>query len=144
MSVTNLGLRPIRNSSKHRAMETTSVTNLGLRPIRNWFSLLSLLDASVTNLGLRPIRNQAFRNTWACTSVTNLGLRPIRNCGQWVAAGWDECNQSWPETNPQPQRGSLEAPAKCNQSWPETKAENRAARTIRLDRLRRAIYRVII
>ena len=36
LSVTNLGLRPIRNEDKVEKAEDVSVTNLGLRPIRNW------------------------------------------------------------------------------------------------------------
>ncbi len=34
-SVTNLGLRPIRNELFHSLSSELSVTNLGLRPIRN-------------------------------------------------------------------------------------------------------------
>ncbi len=56
-----------------------SVTNLGLRPIRNCCFILARLEASVTNLGLRPIRNYKRSASTSIDSVTNLGLRPIRN-----------------------------------------------------------------
>ena len=100
-SVTNPGLKAIRNIGSMIFSLILSVTNPGLKAIRNSSQLNSKIRHSVTNPGLKAIRNTQPARTHYVRSVTNPGLKAIRNLLLPGPKRFLECNQSRPESNPQ-------------------------------------------
>ena len=57
----------------------SSVSDLSLRPIRNSCFCSASIRSSVSDLSLRPIRNSVDWDMTKPDSVSDLSLRPIRN-----------------------------------------------------------------